>query len=32
MKEYMKLRTQFFPELAELDKEMKAITEKYSNR
>lgn len=29
MKEYMKLRTQFFPELAELDKEMKAIAEKY---
>ena len=30
MREYMKLRTQFFPELAELDEEMKAITKKYS--
>lgn len=29
MREFMKLRAQFFPELAAMDKEMKAITEKY---
>lgn len=31
MKEFMKLRTQFFPELAQFDKGMTAISEKYNN-
>ena len=31
MKEFMKLRPQFFPELAQFDKDMTAISEKYNN-
>lgn len=30
MEEFLKLRSQFFPGFAEMDKELKAITEKYS--